>query len=128
MTILTLDSLELTSAFPQFLLYTCPLQTISFCAVLPSSPKVFGFVAQHHAANTCHCYLFQSKKFVSVSLTFTSNSSSPQSVSLLKCNLIMILQSHVLVSVIGDAFRVSKKEDSVRGGKDLLVEALRHKV
>lgn len=40
----------------------------------------------------------------------------------------MILQSHVLVSVIGDAFRASKKEDSVRGGKDLLVEALQQKV
>lgn len=40
----------------------------------------------------------------------------------------MIHQSHVLVSVIGDAFRVSKKEESVRGSKDLLVEALRHKV
>lgn len=40
----------------------------------------------------------------------------------------MIFQSHVLVSVIGDAFRASTKEESVRGGKDLLVEALRHKV
>lgn len=37
-------------------------------------------------------------------------------------------QSHVLVSVIGDAFQASKKEESVRGGRDLIVEALRHKV
>lgn len=38
------------------------------------------------------------------------------------------LQSHVLVSVIGDAFRASQKEHSVKGGRDLIVEALRHKV
>ena len=43
-------------------------------------------------------------------------------------NLLYILQSHVLVSVIGDAFRASKKEESIRGGRDLIVEALRHKV
>ncbi|XP_029011554.1 PTB domain-containing engulfment adapter protein 1-like [Betta splendens] len=82
----------------KFLLYTCPLSSISFCAVLPSSPKVFGFVARHPAADTYHCYLFQSKKF-----------------------------SHVLVSIIGDAFQASKKEDSIKGGRDLIVEALRHK-
>lgn len=40
----------------------------------------------------------------------------------------MILQSHVLVSVIGDAFQVSKREESVMGGRDLIVESLRHKV
>ncbi|KAK2897986.1 hypothetical protein Q8A73_014366 [Channa argus] len=85
-------------SFAQFLLYTCPLSTVSFCAVLPSSSKVFGFVARHPAADTYHCYLFQSKTF-----------------------------SHVLVSVIGDAFRASKKEESIRGGRDLIVEALRHK-
>lgn len=50
----------------QFLLYACPLSTVSFCSILPSSPKVFGFVAQHPAADTHHCYLFQSKKFVSI--------------------------------------------------------------
>ena len=81
----------------KFLLYPCPLSTVSFCALLPSSPKVFGFVARHPAADMYHCYLFQSKKF-----------------------------AHVLVSLIGDAFRASKKE-SVRGGRDLIVEALRHK-
>lgn len=42
--------------------------------------------------------------------------------------VIMILQSHVLVSAIGDIFQVSKKEENVRGGRDLIVEALRHKV
>ncbi|KAJ0064672.1 hypothetical protein NL108_011511, partial [Boleophthalmus pectinirostris] len=82
----------------KFLLYSCPLPTVSFCAVLPSSPKVFGFVAKHPAVDTHHCYLFQSKKF-----------------------------SHVLVSVIGDAFRASHKGSSVQGGRDLIVEALRHK-
>ena len=50
----------------QFLLYTCPLSTVCYCAVLPSSPEVFGFVAQHPAAETYHCYLFESKKFVSI--------------------------------------------------------------
>ncbi|XP_026224300.1 PTB domain-containing engulfment adapter protein 1-like [Anabas testudineus] len=82
----------------KFLLYTCPLSTVSFCGVQPTSPKVFGFVARHPAADMYHCYLFQSKKF-----------------------------SHVLVSIIGDAFQASKMEDSIRGGRDLIVEALRHK-
>ncbi|MEQ2188800.1 hypothetical protein GOODEAATRI_018635 [Goodea atripinnis] len=52
--------------YPQYLLYTCPLSTVSFCAVLRSSPKVFGFVAQHPASDLYHCYLFQSHKFVSI--------------------------------------------------------------
>ncbi|XP_074499086.1 PTB domain-containing engulfment adapter protein 1 [Sebastes fasciatus] len=95
---LSLSGIDILENKTKFLLYSCPLSTISFCAVLPSSPKVFGFVARHPAADTNHCYLFQSKKF-----------------------------SHVLVSVIGDAFRASKKEESVRGGRDLIVEALRHK-
>ncbi|XP_054602163.2 PTB domain-containing engulfment adapter protein 1 isoform X1 [Nothobranchius furzeri] len=58
----TLDILEHKT---KFLLYSCPLTTVSFCAVLSSSPKVFGFVAQHLATDTFHCYLFQSRKFVS---------------------------------------------------------------
>ncbi|TNN37575.1 hypothetical protein EYF80_052264 [Liparis tanakae] len=36
------------------------------------------------------------------------------------------LRSHVLVSAVGDAFKVSRKQD-IRGGRDLIVEALRHK-
>ncbi|XP_063740683.1 PTB domain-containing engulfment adapter protein 1-like isoform X1 [Eleginops maclovinus] len=95
---LSLSGIDILENKTKFLLYSCPLSTISFCAVLPSSPKVFGFVARHPAADTNHCYLFQSQTF-----------------------------SHVLVSVIGDAFRASKKEESVRGGRDLIVEALRHK-
>lgn len=43
-------------------------------------------------------------------------------------NIKNTFQSHVLVSVVGDAFRASKKEESIRGGRDLIVEALRHKV
>lgn len=43
-------------------------------------------------------------------------------------NSLNIFQSHVLVSIIGDAFQASKMEDSIRGGRDLIVEALRHKV
>ncbi|KAL7397975.1 hypothetical protein ABVT39_002514 [Epinephelus coioides] len=95
---LSLSGIDILENKTKFLLYSCPLSTISFCAVLPSSPKVFGFVARHPAADMNHCYLFQSKKF-----------------------------SHVLVSVIGDTFRASKKEESIRGGRDLIVEALRHK-
>ncbi|CAB1437345.1 unnamed protein product [Pleuronectes platessa] len=95
---LSLSEIDILENKTKFLLYPCPLSTVSFCAVLPSSHKVFGFVARHPAADTYHCYLFQSKKF-----------------------------SHVLVSLIGDAFRASKKEESVKGGRDLIVEALRHK-
>ncbi|XP_023259470.1 PTB domain-containing engulfment adapter protein 1-like [Seriola lalandi dorsalis] len=95
---LSLSGIDILENKTKFLLYTCPLSTVSFCALLPSSTKVFGFVARHPAADMYHCYLFQSKKF-----------------------------SHVLVSIIGDAFRASKKEKSIRGGRDLIVEALRHK-
>ncbi|XP_072223990.1 PTB domain-containing engulfment adapter protein 1-like [Leuresthes tenuis] len=95
---LSLSGIDILEYKTKFLLYSCPLYTISFCAVLPSSPKVFGFVAKHPALDIHHCYLFQSKKF-----------------------------AHVMVSVIGDAFRASNKQESVRGGRDMIVEALRHK-
>ncbi|XP_075331577.1 PTB domain-containing engulfment adapter protein 1 [Odontesthes bonariensis] len=95
---LSLSGIDVLEYKTKFLLYSCPLSTVSFCAVLPSSPKVFGFVAKHPAVDTHHCYLFQSNKF-----------------------------AHVMVSAIGDAFRASKKQESVRGGRDLIVEALRHK-
>lgn len=97
---LSLSSIDLLENKTKFLLYSCPLSTVSFCAVLPSTPKVFGFVAKHPAVDMYHCYLFQSQKF-----------------------------SHVLVSVIGDAFKASQKENSVQGQgrRDLIVEALRHK-
>ncbi|XP_013875311.1 PTB domain-containing engulfment adapter protein 1 [Austrofundulus limnaeus] len=95
---LSMNGIDILENKTKFLLYSCPLSTVSFCAILPSSPRVFGFVAQHPAANTYHCYLFQDKKF-----------------------------AQVLVSVIGDAFQASKKEGNRRGGSDLKVEALRHK-
>ncbi|XP_037540322.1 PTB domain-containing engulfment adapter protein 1 [Nematolebias whitei] len=96
---LSMNGIDVLENKTKFLLYSCPLSTVSFCAVLPSSPKVFGFVARHPAAETYYCYLFQSKKF-----------------------------AHVLVSVIGDAFQAAKKEEKIRrGGRDLIVEALRHK-
>lgn len=95
---LSLSGVDILENKTKYLLYSCPLSTISFCAVLPSSPKVFGFVAKHPASDMYHCYLFQSKKF-----------------------------SHVLVSVIGDAFQASVKEENVAGRRDLIVEALRHK-
>ncbi|KAK0132134.1 PTB domain-containing engulfment adapter protein 1 [Merluccius polli] len=95
---LSSSGIDILEKKTKYMLYTCPLSTVSFCAVLPTMPKVFGFVAQHPALDTYHCYLFQSQKF-----------------------------SHVLVSMIGDAFRVVKKEENVRGQRDLIVEALRHK-
>ncbi|XP_076015379.1 PTB domain-containing engulfment adapter protein 1 [Genypterus blacodes] len=95
---LSTSGLDILENKTKFMLYSCPLSTVSFCAVLPSSPKVFGFVAKHPAADMHHCYLFQSKTF-----------------------------SHLLVAAVGDAFQASRKEESVKGGRDLVVEALRHK-
>ncbi|XP_049609044.1 PTB domain-containing engulfment adapter protein 1-like [Syngnathus scovelli] len=94
----SLSGIDMLENKTKFLLYTCPLPTISFCAVLPSSPKVFGFVAKHPAVDMYHCYLFKSETL-----------------------------AYVLVSAIGDVFRAAKKEESVRGSRDLIVEALRHK-
>ncbi|XP_027879753.1 PTB domain-containing engulfment adapter protein 1 isoform X2 [Xiphophorus couchianus] len=95
---LSMSGIDILEYKTKFLLYSCPLPTVSFCAVLRDSPKVFGFIAQHPAADMYHCYLFQSQKL-----------------------------APVLVSAIGDAFRASRKEQNVRGGRDLVVEALRHK-
>lgn len=118
----------------QFLLYTCPLSTVSFCAVLPSSPKVFGFVAQHPAADMNHCYLFQSTKFVSIprnngcAVPVLVKWDIQALVLVLMRGFSWTLQSHVLVSLIGDAFQASKKQERTVGARDLIVEALRHKV
>ncbi|XP_010891706.1 transmembrane protein 106C isoform X3 [Esox lucius] len=96
---LSVTGIDILEHKTKFMLYTCPLASVSFCAVLPTTPKVFGFVAKHPAADMYHCYLFQSKTF-----------------------------SHLLVSIIGDAFRATNREQSLRvGGRDLIVEALRHK-
>ncbi|KAL1020774.1 hypothetical protein UPYG_G00004500 [Umbra pygmaea] len=96
---LSMTGIDILEHKTKFMLYTCPLPSVSFCAIIPSTPKVFGFVAKHPAADMYHCYLFQSKTF-----------------------------SHLLVSVIGDAFRATNREHHLRGGgRDLIVEALRHK-
>ncbi|KAK1801603.1 hypothetical protein P4O66_022181, partial [Electrophorus voltai] len=81
----------------QFMLYSCPLSTVSFCAVHQMQPKLFGFIAKHPATDLYHCYVFQSQKF-----------------------------SHLLVSVVGDAFQASGQKQQLRAGRDLVVEALRH--
>uniref|UniRef100_A0AAY4D8D7 PID domain-containing protein n=1 Tax=Denticeps clupeoides TaxID=299321 RepID=A0AAY4D8D7_9TELE len=52
----------------KFMLYTCPLSSISSCAVHQATPKIFGFVAKHPASEMHHCYVFQSKKFVRIHL------------------------------------------------------------
>ncbi|CAL8278826.1 unnamed protein product [Boreogadus saida] len=95
---LSSSGIDILEKKTKYMLYTCPISTVSFCGVLPATPKVFGFVAKHPASDMYHCYLFHSQKF-----------------------------SHTLVSLIGDAFRVGKKEENVRGQRDLIVEALRHK-
>ncbi|XP_046724990.1 PTB domain-containing engulfment adapter protein 1-like isoform X2 [Silurus meridionalis] len=82
----------------QFMLYSCTLSSVSFCAVHQFQSKLFGFIANHPALDSSHCYVFQSTKF-----------------------------SHLLVSVIGDVFQSSRCLDSMRGSRDLVVEALRHK-
>uniref|UniRef100_A0A3Q3DUZ2 PTB domain-containing engulfment adapter protein 1-like n=1 Tax=Hippocampus comes TaxID=109280 RepID=A0A3Q3DUZ2_HIPCM len=68
----SLSGIDILENKTKFLLYTCPLPTISFCAVLPSSPKVFGFVAKHPAVDMYHCYLFKSETLVSMR-TFNTN-------------------------------------------------------
>uniref|UniRef100_A0A8C8ILN7 Uncharacterized protein n=1 Tax=Oncorhynchus tshawytscha TaxID=74940 RepID=A0A8C8ILN7_ONCTS len=89
----------LLSCVPQFMLYTCPLSSVTFCAVLPTPPKVFGFVFKHPAT------------FVNL-LSFLFPCSSPQ--------------YHLLVFIIADAFC---RERSLRGERlHLTVEALSHKI
>ncbi|XP_046890401.1 PTB domain-containing engulfment adapter protein 1-like [Hypomesus transpacificus] len=92
------SSIDILEHKSKFMLYTCPLLSVSFCGVLPSSPKVLGFVARHPAADSYHCYLLQSSKF-----------------------------TPLLVSIIGDAFLASQRGQSIPGGQDMVVEALRHK-
>ncbi|KAI7794598.1 PTB domain-containing engulfment adapter protein 1, partial [Triplophysa rosa] len=95
---LTRSAIDILEHKTKFMLYTCPLASVSFCAVHPTQPKILGFVAKHPAADMFHCYILQSKKF-----------------------------SHLLVSVIGDAFQACKQNESLGGDRDLVVEALRHK-
>ncbi|XP_048035518.1 PTB domain-containing engulfment adapter protein 1-like isoform X1 [Megalobrama amblycephala] len=95
---LTRTAIDILEHKTKFMLYSCALPSVSFCAVHPSQPKTLGFVAKHPAADMYHCYIFQSKKF-----------------------------SHLLVSIIGDSFRAYKQNDGLLGDRDLVVEALRHK-
>ncbi|XP_051961183.1 PTB domain-containing engulfment adapter protein 1-like [Xyrauchen texanus] len=95
---LTRSAIDILEHKTKFMLYTCALSSISFCAVHPTQPKILGFVTKHPAADVFHCYILQSKKF-----------------------------SHLLVSIIGDAFQACKQNDCLGGDRDLVVEALRHK-
>ena len=125
------------------MLYTCPLLSVSFCGVLPSSPKVLGLVARHPAADSYHCYLLQSSKFVSVDPQHCSATSyNICSLSWLTATVYRENSAHgliqscddlppqtpLLVSIIGDAFLASQRGQSIPGGQDMVVEALRHKV
>ncbi|XP_052449089.1 PTB domain-containing engulfment adapter protein 1 isoform X1 [Carassius gibelio] len=94
----TRTAIDILEHKTKFMLYSCSLPSVSFCAVHPTLPKILGFVAKHPAADMYHCYIFQSKKF-----------------------------SHLLVSLIGDTFRAYKQDESLQGDRDLVVEALRHK-
>uniref|UniRef100_A0A3B1J310 PTB domain-containing engulfment adapter protein 1-like n=2 Tax=Astyanax mexicanus TaxID=7994 RepID=A0A3B1J310_ASTMX len=96
---LSRSAIDILEHKTKFMLYTCPLSSVSFCAVHQTQPKLFGFISRHPALDTYHCYIFQSRKF-----------------------------AHLLVSVIGDAFRASQQNSGLRGSRDLVVEALRHKV
>ncbi|XP_056305402.1 PTB domain-containing engulfment adapter protein 1-like [Danio aesculapii] len=95
---LTRSSIDILEHKTKFMLYSCALPSVSFCAVHPNQPKILGFVAKHPASDMYHCYIFQSKKF-----------------------------SHLLVSIIGDTFRAYNQNESLPGDRDLVVEALRHK-
>ncbi|XP_056126677.1 PTB domain-containing engulfment adapter protein 1-like isoform X1 [Rhinichthys klamathensis goyatoka] len=95
---LTRTAIDILEHKTKFMLYSCALPSVSFCAVHPSQPKILGFIAKHPAADMHHCYIFQSKKF-----------------------------SHLLVSIIGDSFRSYKQNQGLQGDRDLVVEALRHK-
>ncbi|XP_036447436.1 PTB domain-containing engulfment adapter protein 1-like isoform X1 [Colossoma macropomum] len=95
---LSRSAIDILEHKTKFMLYTCSLSSVSFCAVHQTQPKLFGFIAKHPAVDTFHCYIFQSRKF-----------------------------SHLMVSVIGDAFRASRQSTNLRGSRDLVVEALRHK-
>ncbi|XP_051515808.1 PTB domain-containing engulfment adapter protein 1-like isoform X4 [Myxocyprinus asiaticus] len=95
---LTRSAIDILEHKTKFMLYTCALSSVSFCAVHPTQPKILGFVSKHPAVDMFHCYILQSKKF-----------------------------SHLLVSIIGDAFQACKQNESLGGDRDLVVEALRHK-
>ncbi|KAF7695772.1 hypothetical protein HF521_005866 [Silurus meridionalis] len=95
---LSKSSIDILENKTKFMLYSCTLSSVSFCAVHQFQSKLFGFIANHPALDSSHCYVFQSTKF-----------------------------SHLLVSVIGDVFQSSRCLDSMRGSRDLVVEALRHK-
>ncbi|KAK7131888.1 hypothetical protein R3I93_018449 [Phoxinus phoxinus] len=95
---LTRTAIDILEHKTKFMLYSCALPSVSFCAVHPSQPNTLGFIAKHPAADMHHCYIFQSKKF-----------------------------SHLLVSLIGDSFRSYKQNEGLQGDRDLVVEALRHK-
>ncbi|XP_067302945.1 PTB domain-containing engulfment adapter protein 1-like isoform X2 [Pseudorasbora parva] len=95
---LTRTAIDILEHKTKFMLYSCALPSVSFCAVHPSQPKMLGFVAKHPAADMYHCYIFKSRKF-----------------------------SHLLVSIIGDSFRAYKQNEGLHGDRDMVVEALRHK-
>ncbi|XP_060794551.1 PTB domain-containing engulfment adapter protein 1-like [Neoarius graeffei] len=95
---LSRSSIDILEHKTKFMLHSCTLSSVSFCAVHQFQSKMFGFMAKHPALDSHHCYVFQSTKF-----------------------------SHLLVSAIGEAFQASRRSDSVRGSRDLVVEALRHK-
>ncbi|XP_063063755.1 PTB domain-containing engulfment adapter protein 1-like [Engraulis encrasicolus] len=97
---LSLSAIDILEHKTKFLIHSCTLESVSFCAVHKTNPKLFGFIAKHPASNTYHCYMFQCKNF-----------------------------SHLVVSLIGDTFKASQKlEDKVKGSRDLVVEALRLRI
>ncbi|XP_066564435.1 PTB domain-containing engulfment adapter protein 1 [Amia ocellicauda] len=95
---LSISGIDILDHKTKFMLHSCPLSTISFCAVHQTMPNLFGFISKGSAGKGHYCYLFKSTKF-----------------------------SHLLVSIIGEAFYAAKGREDFGGDKDLMVESLRHK-
>ncbi|XP_062397134.1 PTB domain-containing engulfment adapter protein 1-like [Sardina pilchardus] len=96
---LSVSGIDILEYKTKFLIHSCRLDSVSFCAVYQTMPKLFGFIAKNQASDTYYCYMFQCKKF-----------------------------SHLVVSLIGDTFKACSKPEEVKGSRDLVVEALRLRI
>ncbi|XP_041955036.1 PTB domain-containing engulfment adapter protein 1-like [Alosa sapidissima] len=96
---LSVSGIDILEYKTKFMMHSCRVESVSFCAVHQTMPKLFGFIAKNPASDMYHCYMFQCKKF-----------------------------SHLVVSLIGDTFKACSKQEKVRGSRDLVVEALRLRI
>uniref|UniRef100_H3BIL4 PID domain-containing protein n=1 Tax=Latimeria chalumnae TaxID=7897 RepID=H3BIL4_LATCH len=56
------EEVKVLSSKTKLLLHSCPLHSISFCAVHETFVKVFGYVCRNIETRTHQCFLFQSQK------------------------------------------------------------------